>query len=90
MTPEFFEKLKDYANKQSLKPYNDGRLWFYLKDPVIALGELAHAAYTGNIAFIKQLIQNNNLLTFDTIEKVPGNDFLCIYFDDAYFLEPYE
>jgi len=89
-TPDYFEQLKDYAHRGQLQQYDDGRWWYLLLDEDTSLGELAYAAYTGGHSIFKTLSQKQLLIIKNTIRDIPGDDFLCIYFEDAYFLEPYK
>ena len=85
-----FESMIDYAGREQLTPYNDGRKWFYLRDHTERLEQIAGAAYTGDMDFLKRLVEEGKLLITGTIDNIPGKHFLCIYFEDAYFLKPYE
>jgi hypothetical protein len=40
-TPEDLERLVDPADRNQLYPYDDGRLWYLVKSPTLALGEVA-------------------------------------------------
>lgn len=88
-TPDYFEQLKDYAHRRQLQQYDDGRWWYLLLDRETILGELAYSAYTGDCSMFETLFQEGLLIIKNTIRDIPGDDFFCIYSEDAYFLEPY-
>ena len=88
---EYFDNLKDYANKDQLLKYDDGRLWFYLTpDSICTLGELAHIVHSGDQPGMLRLIHGGYIQVKESIKDIPGDDFMCIYFDDVYFLEDYK
>lgn len=89
-TPEDFERLADPADKWQLYPYDDGRLWYLVKSTTLALGEVAHAALTGDLVKFEKWIQNGEVEINKPIRHIKGSLFLCIYFENAYFLKLYE
>lgn len=84
-----FENLVDYAHRQALLKYDDDRLWFYVTDKNITLGEVAKAVSMGGENLVKKLVEDGSLEVYKTIRDIPGDDFYCIYFTDAYFLKTY-
>lgn len=88
-TPEELEILVDPADKQQLRPYDDGRQWYFVKSSVLSLGEVAHAAISGDSVKWEWCVTNGDVKVYKSIREVPGKLFLCIYFENAYFLKPY-
>lgn len=84
-----FEGLVDYAHRRSLIHYDDGRMWYLLLDDDITLGQLAEAAHSGNKDLFERLTSEGKLIVRRSIRDIPGDDFLVIYFVDAYFMRPY-
>ena len=81
--------LIDYAHRAQLLKYDDGRAWYFLTDPDVSLGAVAHATMKGDIPFIEGLVNKGSLKICQSIRDIPGDDFLVIYFDNAYFLMPF-
>lgn len=88
-TPEPLENLIDYANRETLQGYDDGRLWFLLKDAELRLAQVAQAAIAQPEHFLGWLAQGK-IRFASSIHLLPGGDFYCLYFRDAYFLQPFE
>ena len=78
----------DYAHRKSLQPYDDGRIWFLVVKPELPLEEIAWCCLY-NPDRVLQLLDREAVQTYSSIKFVPGNDFHCIYFEDAYFLKAY-
>ena len=89
-TPEDLERLADPAEKRQLYPYDDGRLWYLVKSPSLTLGEVAYASHTGDLEKFKKWVQNGEIEIYKSIRHIKGNLFLCIYFENVYFLKLYE
>ncbi|MEM4406426.1 MAG: hypothetical protein QXS68_05215 [Candidatus Methanomethylicaceae archaeon] len=89
-TPEDLERLVDPADKGQLLPYDDGRLWCLVQTPTLTLGEVAHAAQIGDLTKLMWWFSNGDIGIYSSIRRIPGRRFLCIYFDNAYFLKPYD
>lgn len=89
-TPEDLERLADPADKWQLYQYDDGRFWYLVKSPSLTLGEVAHAALTGDLEKFEKWGQNGEVEIYKSIRDVPGSLFLVIYFENAYFLKHYE
>ena len=89
-TPEDLERLADPAEKRQLYPYDDGRLWYLVKSPSLILGEVAHSTLTGDLEKFEKWVQNGTVEIYKSIRQIKGNLFLCIYFENAYFLKLYE
>lgn len=87
---EQFEMMQDYAHRDQLAQYQDGRAWVFLHNPALrTLGQVASYFYNGNKEQIEHLIAIKAISVFKTLAEVPGNDFIVIYFEDAYFLKTY-
>jgi hypothetical protein len=80
--------LIDHAPRQQLLRYDDGRMWFLVKDAEI---DLATAAWCGlqDPQQLLEWVEAGRVLLSKSIHQLPGEDFYCIYFEDAYFLAPY-
>ena len=89
-TPKDLERLVDPADKRQLYPYDDGRFWYLVKSPSLALGEVAHASLIGDAVKLKWWVSNGDIEIYKSIREVPGKLFMCIYFENTYFLKPYE
>ena len=89
-TPENLERLADPADKYQLYPYDDGRIWYLVKNDALTLGEVAYAALTGDKDQFKNWVQDEAVVIYQSIYEVPGSLFMCIYFENAYFLKHYE
>ena len=89
-TTEDLERLADPADKRQLFPYDDGRHWYLVKSPSLTLGEVAHAALTGDLEKFEKWVQEGEVEIYKSIREVPGKLFMCIYFENAYFLKLYE
>ena len=88
-TPEDLERLVDPADRRQLYPYDDGRLWYFVKNPSLTLGEVAHAALTEDLERFKKWIQEGEVEIYKSIRDVPGKLFMCIYCEKAYCLKFY-
>ena len=89
-TPEDLERLVDPADRKQLYPYDDGRLWYLVKNPSLTLGEVANASLIGDAVKLKWWVSNGDIAIYKSIRDVPGSLFLVIYFENAYFLKLYE
>ena len=77
-TPEDLERLADPADKKQLYPYDDGRHWYYVKNPTLTLGEVAHAALTGDLEKFEKWVRDGEVDIYKSIRDVPGSLFLEI------------
>ena len=89
MTAEEMDELVDYAHRSSLLKYNDGRLWYFLTDEAVPLGQLAWAVTNNKVELLKTLAAGNGIFITKSIRNIPGDDFLCLYHPDVCFLKPY-
>jgi len=62
----------------------------FLKNPSLTLGEVAHAALTGELEKFEKWVQDGEVEIYKSIRDVPGSLFLVICFENAYFLKLYE
>lgn len=89
-TPEDLERLVDPADRKQIYLYDDGRLWYLVKSPALTLGEVAHATLTGDLVKFEKWVQDGEVKVYKSIRQIKGSLFLCIYFENAYFLKLYE
>ncbi|MGH7800261.1 MAG: hypothetical protein ACREOW_06465 [Thermodesulfobacteriota bacterium] len=89
-TPEDLERLVDPADTSQLYPYDDGRLWYLAKSTTLTLGEVAHASLIGDAVKLKWWVSNGDIEIYKSTRHIKGEWFYCIYFENAYFLKPYE
>ena len=89
-TPEDLERLVDPSDRKQLYPYDDGKFWYLVKSPTLTLGEVAHASLTGDLEKFEKWVQEGEVEIYKSIREVPGKLFMCIYFENAYFLKLYE
>jgi hypothetical protein len=90
LTVEELEEMLDFADKETLSRYDDGRLWLYLKDDTISLGLIAYAVIKGQYLFLNQLYKDGKIVIADSIKDIPGEDFLCIYSPKIYYIRSFE
>jgi hypothetical protein len=83
------ESKIDYADRRALTPYNDGRVWWLVTDEGTSLAQVAHAAIH-NPQKVINLHGEGKVQCYRSLDQVPGDDFYCIYFVDAYWLKPYK
>lgn len=81
--------LIDYANRHTLSRYDDGRKWFFINSTQVSLSEVAWVALH-QPEYVIELIKDGFVQLAPTLAAIPGEDFLCIYFEDAYFLASYK
>lgn len=87
-TVSTLNNLVDYADRRSLSRYDDGRKWFFINSSQISLSKVAWAALH-QPDYVFELIKDGLVQLAPTFTAIPGEDFLCIYFEDAYFLADY-
>ncbi|HKZ41880.1 MAG TPA: hypothetical protein VJ044_13025 [Candidatus Hodarchaeales archaeon] len=58
MKQKDLERLADPADKWQLYPYDDGRFWYLVKSFSLSLGEVAHAALTGEIEKFEKWVRD--------------------------------
>lgn len=78
----------EYASREDLLSYDSGRDWFYVKDST-KLVSVAGALESGNYDYLCKLMKEGLLKRYRSIKQIPGNDFIVVYFEDAYVLGPY-
>ena len=66
-TPEDLERLADPADKKQLYPYDDGRFWYLVKNPTLTLGEVAHAALTGDLEKLENWVRYGKVEIYKSI-----------------------
>lgn len=77
--------LIDHADRRTLSRYEDGRKWFFINSTQVSLSEVAWAA-VHQPDYVIELIKDGFVQLAPTLAAISGEDFLCIYFEDAYFL----
>jgi hypothetical protein len=83
-----YESLIDYANRRSLRPYDNGkRLWVLVLDDLLSLAEVARAFEHTDEQEVRAWVQRGAIRILPSFKLIPGEDFYCIYFVDAYFLK---
>lgn len=80
--------LVDYADRRTLSRYDDGRNWFFINSTQVSLSEVAWAALH-QPDYLIDLIKDGLIQIAPSLTAIPGEDFLCIYFEDAYILADY-
>ncbi|MCU0548704.1 MAG: hypothetical protein MUC48_05085 [Leptolyngbya sp. Prado105] len=91
LTPsvEYLKSMIDYADRRTLSRYEDGRKWFLLPSPKLSLSQVAWAALH-QPDYVIQLVQDQRLLLAASLAHLPGGHFICIYFEDAYWLADFD
>ncbi|MGG6267114.1 hypothetical protein ACQ4M3_13185 [Leptolyngbya sp. AN03gr2] len=81
--------LVDYADRRQLIPYEDGRKWVLIQNPIVTIAEVARAFLdVSSMTQIEIWANNNDIRVYLSLQMVPGQHFNVLQFEDVYFLKP--
>lgn len=91
--PQTFEGLADPADFKQLLPYEGiMKAWILVKDENLKIGIVANAFFRGLTQLIDEWKCLNQIEIWRSLHEIPSSDngWMVVYFDDVYFLKPYE
>ena len=86
-SPDSLSTRIDYADRQTLERYEDGRVWFLVVDEDLPLENFAWTSLYSPQQ-VQDYLQSGAVQLHRTLETLPGEDFDCIYLENAYILKP--
>ena len=79
----------DVASRQSLEPYDDGRLWFYVGNPALSLGQVGQVIMEGDMAQLDAWVKSEQVSIHESLMCFEGENFRVLWFENAYVVAPY-
>ena len=90
MSIPLFANPVDQLHRSSLIPYDDGRRqWFLVTDPEVPLEEVAHA-FKNSYEQAQRYATLGQVERYYSLQEIKGDKFLCVWFENAYLLKPWE
>jgi hypothetical protein len=79
----------DVVPRQSLEPYDDGRLWFLITRSELWLGTVAQVVMDNDVAQMKTWIEAQQVSVYPSLQHIEGAVFQVIWFENAYVMARY-